>query len=334
MAAPKLRIDASGINGLWPILPTPSTDNASDWRAENTVDLDETARVVEALIDAGVDGLLSLGTYGEAHSLLWEEKKAFVGCVLDTIRGRIPFFSGSTALNTREVVAQTRAMHDMGVSGTMLGVPMWCKADTATAVQFFKDVTEACPDTALSIYANSQAFKYEFPRPFWAQIGKLPQAVTCKYLGIGMLNLDLGLAPNMRFMPNEADYYAAARIDPDRITAFWSSGSLCGPRPALALRDRVAEAKRTGNWAPAKEICDGINRCDIGFFPNGDFAEFSKYNAGLEKARMDAAGWIKAGPCRPPYHVVPDEYLAGAQRSGRAYAEFNADLKKQDRDVA
>lgn len=326
MAQPKLRIDATGINGLWPILPTPSKPNASDWRTENTVDLDETARVVEALIEAGVDGLLSLGTYGEAHSLLWEEKKAFVGCVLDTIRGRIPFFAGTTALNTREVVKQTRAMHDMGVSGAMLGLPMWCKTDTPTAVQFFQDVTEACPDTALAIYANSEAFKYEFPRPFWAQVGKLPQAVTCKYLGIGMLRLDLELAPRMRFMPNESDYYAAARIAPERMTAFWSSGALCGPLPALTLRDRVEEAKRSGDWKAAKQIADQINACDAGFFPRGEFSEFSKFNAGLEKARMDAAGWVHAGPCRPPYHVVPADYLDGARRSGEAYAKLNAEL--------
>lgn len=325
---PKLRIDASGINGLWPILPTPAKPNASDWRERSTVDLDETARVVEELIASGVDGLLSLGTYGEAHSLLWEEKKEFVGCVLATIRGRIPFFTGTTALNTREVVEQTRVMHDMGVTGTMLGVPMWCKADLATAVRFFQDVAEACPDTALAIYANSEAFKFEFPRAFWAEIGKLPQAVTCKYLGIGMLATDLSLAPNIRFLPHEADYYAAARVDPDRITAFWSSSALCGPLPALTLRDRVAAAKQSGDWSGAKAVADRMRGCDIGFFPRGDFSEFSKFNAGLEKARMDAAGWMKAGPTRPPYHMIPKDYLEGAQKSGRAYADFNEELKK------
>jgi trans-o-hydroxybenzylidenepyruvate hydratase-aldolase len=329
MSQAKLRIDASGINGLWPILPTPAKPHASDWRERNTVDLDETARVVEKLIAAGVNGLLSLGTYGEAHSLLWEEKKAFVGCVLDTIRGRIPFFAGTTALNTREVVDQTRTMHDMGVSGTMLGVPMWCKNDLDTAVQFFKDVTEACPDTALAIYANPEAFKFEFPRPFWAQIAKIPQAVTCKYLGIGFLATDLDLAPNIRFLPNESDYYAAARIAPERMTAFWSSGALCGPLPALELRNRVAEAKKTNDWRAAKEISDKIRACDAGFFPKGEFSEFSKFNVGLEKGRMNEAGYVNAGPARPPYHVIPKEYLEGAKRSGKAYIELNKELEKR-----
>lgn len=326
MSTQKLRIDASGINGLWPILPTPAKEGASDWRQRNTVDLDETARTVEALIASGVDGLISLGTYGEAHSLLWEEKKAFVSCVVETIRGRIPFFAGSTALNTREVIEQTRVMHDLGASGTMLGVPMWCKADLATAVQFYKDVTEACPDTAIAIYANSEAFKFEFSRPFWAQVGKLPQVVTCKYLGIGMLHLDLKLAPNIRFLPNEADFYAAARIDPERMTAFWSSSALCGPLPALSLRDTVRAAKNSGDWAPAKAVADRFLECDAGFFPKGEFAEFSKFNVGLEKGRMNAAGWMRAGPSRPPYHVIPDDYLEGARRSGKAYAAWQQEL--------
>jgi trans-o-hydroxybenzylidenepyruvate hydratase-aldolase len=325
----KLRIDAQGINGLWPILPTPAKPNASDWRERDTVDLDETARVVEALVEAGVDGLLSLGSYGEGHSLLWEEKKAFVGCVVETLRGRIPFFAGTTALNTREVIDQTRAVHDMGASGTMLGVPMWCKNDVATAVRFFRDVAEACPDTAIAIYANSEAFKFEFPRPFWAQIASIPQAVTCKYLGIAMLAIDLDLVPGMRFLPNENDYYAAARIAPERMTAFWSSGALCGPLPALALRDRVAQAKASGDWQPALEIARRIRAADAGFFPKGDFAEFSKFNVGIEKGRMNEAGWVKAGPPRPPYHVVPDDYLEGAKRSGRAIAELNAALANE-----
>jgi len=328
MSAPKLRIESAGINGLWPMLPTPAKEGASDWRSLDTVDLDETARMVEALIEAGVDGLMSLGTYGECHSLTWDEKLAFVGCVMETIRGRIPFFAGTTALNTREVIAQTRAMHELGVSGTMLGVPMWCKNDVATAVQFYNDVSEACHDTAIMIYANSEAFKFEFPRPFWAQVGKLQQVVACKYLGIGLLAADLNLAPDIRFLTHEADYYAASRIAPDRMTAFWSSSALCGPRPALALRDAVAKAKVSGDWSNAKAIADRFQQCEQGLFPRGEFTEFSKFAVGLERGRMNAAGWVRVGDPRPPYHVVPAEYLEGASRSGRAYAAYHAELQR------
>jgi trans-o-hydroxybenzylidenepyruvate hydratase-aldolase len=318
------RLTSADITGAWVILPTPATVNASDWRAEKTVDLAETERVVEALIDAGVDGLLSLGTFGEGATLTWDEKQAFIDTVVGTVKGRVPFFCGTTALNTREVVRQTRAARDMGADGTMLGPPMWCKPDLPTALQFYRDVAEAVPEIAICVYANIEAFKFEFPRPFWAQVSRIPQVVCCKYLNIGMLALDLELAPTIRFLPNEADYYAAARIAPERMNAFWSSGALCGPATAIALRDTVRAAAETGDWSEAKAIADAIRKADAGFFPRGEFAEFSKYNIGLEKERMNAAGWMRAGPCRPPYHLVPEEYLEGARRSGAAWAELHA----------
>jgi trans-o-hydroxybenzylidenepyruvate hydratase-aldolase len=328
MSVPKLRVDASGIHGLWAILPTPAIPQASDWRIENTVDLDESARMVNALIEAGVDGLLSLGTYGEGSTLQWDEKVAFMDTAVQTIGGRIPYFCGTTALNTREVIRQTREAHALGVSGTMLGLPMWCRPDLATAVNFFRDVTEACPDTAICVYANPDAFKFDFGTPFWAQVSRLPQIVTAKYRGIGALAADLDVAPSIRLLPHEADYYAAAQIS-DRITAFWSSSALCGPLPALRLRDTVRAARETGDWSKAKAITSLMRQADAGMIPNGDFAEFSKYNIGIEKERMNAAGWMQAGPCRPPYHLVPEAYLEASRRSGRAYAKLNGEFKTE-----
>ncbi|MGE0114438.1 MAG: dihydrodipicolinate synthase family protein [Steroidobacteraceae bacterium] len=317
------RLTANDVSGLWAILPTPATPDASDWRNEHTVNIDETVRMVNELIDAGVNGLLSLGTFGECATLTWDEKVQFISAVVETVNGRVPYFCGTTALHTREVVRQTRAALDMGVDGTMLGVPMWCRMETASAIQFYKDVAEAVPEMAICAYANPEAFKFEFGRPFWAQVDKIPQVICAKYLGIGMVDLDLTLASNIRFLPNEADYYAGARIAPERITAFWSSGALCGPSTPLRLRDEVINAKATGNWSAAKEVSDAIRRADATFFPKGEFSEFSKYNIGLEKARMNAAGWVNAGPNRPPYHIVPDPYLEGARKSGQEWAKLH-----------
>jgi len=61
-------------------------------------------------------------------------------------------------------------------------------------------------------------------------------------------------------------------------------------------------------------------------FPPGGFPEFSRYNIQLEKARINASGWMKAGPCRPPYISAPAAYLEGATKSGLAWAELNKQL--------
>ncbi|MEA2976325.1 MAG: trans-o-hydroxybenzylidenepyruvate hydratase-aldolase [Alphaproteobacteria bacterium] len=321
------RLTAADIQGAWAILPTPAKDNASDWRAEDTVDLDETARVVEELIKAGVDGLLSLGTFGECATLTWDEKRAFMATVVETARGRVPYFGGTSSLNTRETVRQTRAAYDIGVDGTMLGPPMWCYPDLATSLQFYRDVAESCPGIAICVYANPEAFKFDFPRPFWAQIIQVPQVVAAKIVGIATIETDLRLTKGqIRLMPVDGSYYAAARIAPEECTAFWSGGALCGPAVQLALRDTVAAAKKSGGWSAAKEISAAIAAASARLIPNGNFAEFSKYNIGLEKARMNAAGWVKAGPCRPPYHIVPENYLEGARESGKMLAKLHAQI--------
>lgn len=313
------------IHGAWAIIPTPSKPGAEDWRKEDTVDLDETARVVDALIVAGIDGILSLGTFGEGSTLTWDEKRRFMATAVDTAAGRVPIFGGTTSLNTRESVRQTREAADIGVDGTMVGLPMWCRADIPTAVQFYRDLAEACPKTAICIYANPQAFKFDFPRSFWAQVAQIPQVVTCKYMGIGSLLIDLNLTVGkIRFLPIDIDYYGAARMAPEECTAFWTSGAVCGPSVTLKLRDEVAEAKTTGDWSKAKTVADAVSHSFVPLFPHGSFEEFSKYNIGLEKARMDAAGWMKAGSPRPPYHLVPEAYLEGARESGRRWAALHA----------
>jgi trans-o-hydroxybenzylidenepyruvate hydratase-aldolase len=94
----------------------------------------------------------------------------------------------------------------------------------------------------------------------------------------------------------------------------------------IRLRDTVAAAKKTGDWTAAKQISDAIAGASAKLIPNGSFAEFSKYNIGLEKARINAAGWMRAGPCRPPYHIVPENYLAGARESGKMLAALHAKM--------
>ena len=241
MRQTKARLAASDINGAWAILATPAKDNASDWRAENTVDLDETARVVEALIAAGVDGLLSLGTFGECATLTWDEKRAFMATVVETARGRIPYFGGTSSLNTRETVRQTRAAYDLGVNGTMLGPPMWCYPDTATSLQFYRDVAEACPDLAICVYANPEAFKFDFPRPFWAQITQIPQVVSAKIVGIATLDHCHG---TIVIFPNH--------VEPPKITQ-----SCHGQSGALSC---VLRATRPDRWR-CKSSCPSRRPC-------------------------------------------------------------------------
>lgn len=74
------------------------------------------------------------------------------------------------------------------------------------AVQFYRDVAEAVPGMNIAIYANPEAFKFDFPRAFWAQIAEIPQVVTAKYIGIGSLMADLAaIKGRIKLLPIDFD---------------------------------------------------------------------------------------------------------------------------------
>ncbi len=329
MAKKRPLLTVNDVHGAWVIIPTPAKQGSENWSMENTVDTDETARAVDALIKAGVDGIMSLGTLGECSTLTWEEKKAFMAALVDSAAGRVPVFVGTTTLNTRDTIRETKYAAELGADGTMLGLPMWCAADTAVAVGFYRDVAAACPDMAICVYANPEAFKFDYPAAFWAQLADIPQIISAKYLGLGTLLRDIAASRRrIRFMPVNTDYYGAARMEPEFCTAFWSGGAVCGPKVVTVLRDEVKQAQQSGDWRRVRKLTEATGRASAVLFPPGGFREFAMYNIGLEKARANAGGWMQAGPCRPPYHLVPEAYLEGARKSGRLWAEIHQALNE------
>ena len=58
-------ITAKDLKGALAIMPTPAKPGAERLDATNTVDLDETARLAEALVRDGANGIMALGTMGE-----------------------------------------------------------------------------------------------------------------------------------------------------------------------------------------------------------------------------------------------------------------------------
>jgi trans-o-hydroxybenzylidenepyruvate hydratase-aldolase len=111
------------MEGVYAIIPTPAKAGSDHWNAVDTVDVAETARVVNALVADGVDGLIVLGTTGEFATLTRAEYETFVACVLETIASRIPVFIGTTAPGTHEVVERTRFAQERGATGVLVGPP-------------------------------------------------------------------------------------------------------------------------------------------------------------------------------------------------------------------
>ena len=313
-------LTAQDFKGVYGIVATPAKAGADRWDATDTVDLDETARLAEQLIADGCSGLLALGTTGECATLTGDEFEAFADCLLSTVNKRVPVLVGATTLGTHETVRRMRFLRERGADGTMLGLPMWQPCTEAQAVKYYASISEAFPDMAIMAYANEFAFRFSFPPSFWSAVAEAAPTVTSAKVGSPVSYLERLAASNKKinFLPIDMLALAFAQQSPDTMTALWATAACMGPQPSLALMDAI-EAKDLDR---AGEIAKDLLWANETFVPGGDFEEFSKYNLQLEKIRFNEAGYCNAGPIRPPYDVVPEEYVENARECGRRWAEL------------
>src|SRR5712691_5256476 len=332
MTLPKLT--ANDINGVVAIIPTPAKPGADRWDAEDTVDLEESARLVEAFVSSGANAIMTTGTFGECATLTWEELQGFVDTVIKVVRGRVPVFAGATTLNTRDTIRRARALADLGADGLFLGRPMWVGLDDHGIVQYYTDVTEALPQMAIVVYDNPYAFKGKISHHAYAELAKMPQIVASKLFRLALhhtLFEDLkAVKGKIRLLSLETDWYYTAKLLPDEMTACWSGFFACGPAPLIALREAIF-AK---DWERASAIHKDLEWATETFFPGGDIQKFFPFSIVIDKIRYEAAGYFKPGPARPPYTYAPPAYLEGAAECGRRWKTLEEKYAKQTQTVA
>lgn len=311
-------ITASDMRGVMAYPPTPALPGAERADARNTVDLAETERMIRNLINDGVDAIALNGTLGECASLMLAEWQAFADCVAATVRDvrpGFPVFIGATTLNTRDTIERMKFLAGIGIPGTLLGRPMWGEMVADVMARFYREVAENVPDVAICVYDNTAAFRGIIPRPVYRALTEIPQIVAVKYAGGASVGFrfhnDLAVVgTKFPLMLIETDWFPAWEMYGEQYAPMtWSSTTACGPAPVLALRD----ALRDGRQDDARWLSERLRWAHEPFLVGQDFNEFAKYNVPLEKIRVNAAGYINVGKCRPPYSedLVPQQHVDG-----------------------
>lgn len=309
---------ADDLTGILALPPTPVREGVPLLGADSTVDLDEAERVADQLVVDGVSSIGLCGTTGECAALTWAERSELYATVVDIVAGRVPIFAGATALGTREVVSQVKALADLGVDGAFIGLPLWQTPTVASAVRFYADVGEACPDMPLMVYGNAFFFKFDYPPEFWeGVVATAPTVMACK-VGFPLQDATrTALAGRVNFLRGETMMLDAWRADPEAIRGGWATSAAMGPEPWVAFFQALAE----DDQGKAAKIADDISSVPTAV---ADRAMFASYNTQMEKARIDAAGYMRCGKARPPYTDFPDDWQHAADENARAWIELRA----------
>ncbi len=94
--------DTQPYAGLFPVAPTPFTETGE-------LDLDGQRRVLDCMIDQGVDGICILANYSEQFLLSDDERRTLTELCLSHVAGRVPVMVTCSHFSTR--VAGMRARH-------------------------------------------------------------------------------------------------------------------------------------------------------------------------------------------------------------------------------
>ena len=125
-------------HGLGVALVTPFTENGA-------VDFAAVARIVDNLVEGGVDYILVLGTTGETPTLTTDERKALIRFVRERVAGKVQLMVGVGGNCTRDVVATLRTWDLSGYDAVLSVNPYYNKPNQEGLYQHFKAIAEASP---------------------------------------------------------------------------------------------------------------------------------------------------------------------------------------------
>ena len=114
---------------------------------DGRIDFKSLQSLVELHIKSGTNAIVAMGTTGESGTLSWEEHLSVVAAVVKQVAGRIPVIAGTGSSATAKAVDMTRAVHELGVDGTLCVTPYYVRPTQEGLFQHFSAVAAAadCP---------------------------------------------------------------------------------------------------------------------------------------------------------------------------------------------
>jgi 4-hydroxy-tetrahydrodipicolinate synthase len=121
--------------GVYTALVTPFRDGRVDERALR--------ELVEWQIDAGIDGLVPVGSTGESATLTHAEHGQVIELVVQAARGRVPVVAGTGSNSTAEATSFTAHAKEAGADGALLISPYYNKPTQEGLVAHYSAIADA-----------------------------------------------------------------------------------------------------------------------------------------------------------------------------------------------
>ncbi|MBN2639924.1 MAG: 4-hydroxy-tetrahydrodipicolinate synthase [Bacteroidales bacterium] len=110
-----------------------------------SIDFGSLEKLLNHIIEGGVDFVVSLGTTSEAPTLTSDEQDAVMEMVKETVDGRVPVVMGLGGNSTRSIVSKLKKTDFDGIDAILSVAPYYNKPNQKGLYQHFKAIAASCP---------------------------------------------------------------------------------------------------------------------------------------------------------------------------------------------
>jgi len=233
----------SDFHGVMPYLVSPIDP---DGRVKDTV----LARLVVDLIDAGVHGVVPLGSTGEFAYLSREQKERIVAVTIEAAARRVPVIAGVAATTNDDAVTQAKRYRDMGAQGILAVLEAYFPLTDRGVESYFTAVAGAT-DLPVVIYTNPSFQRADLSLPV---IERLSRVSTIGYIKDASTNTGRLLSILERTEGRMKVFAASAHI-PACVMLIGGVGWMAGPACLIPSESvKLYELCRAGQWGKAMRL--------------------------------------------------------------------------------
>lgn len=151
--------------GAYTALVTPMKDNGD-------VDYDGFRRLINLQIEAGIDGLLPLGTTGETPTLDDDEEAKLIKIAVEENKGRLPLVIGAGSNTTKSMEGYVKRARDLGADAVLVVTPYYNKPNDSGLIKHFEKA--AAYGLPVIIYNIAGRTGRNIPTPLMEKLAGIP----------------------------------------------------------------------------------------------------------------------------------------------------------------
>ncbi|NOR20913.1 MAG: dihydrodipicolinate synthase family protein [Xanthomonadales bacterium] len=220
------------------------------FKADFSLDMEAMAEHLEFQLEAGVHGIIILGSLGECSALNMEEKLQLTRFFVKQVNKRVPLLACIAESDTREARHYASRAQELGIDGFMLLPPMRYPSDQRETLSYLEEVA-AASDLPIMLYNNPVAYGTDLSPADFESLAPNP-----KFIAIKESSADTRRIPEIRRLTGDR-FTIFCGVDDLAFECFslgatgWVAGLVVAfPQETVRMYDLM----KAGKWAQARVI--------------------------------------------------------------------------------